>query len=273
MTMPLHFVLVRHGESEGNVIRRLSHQGDHSGFTEQVKSMHSSQYRLSLCGRDQARVAGKWIKENVSIPFHRLWVSEYIRALETAALIDLPKATWFKTPFLRERNAGDLDCLSEAEKREKFAHSMLLHENDSYFWQPPSGESMVDLALRLHRFLDTLHRGHAENCVLAVCHGEVMWGFRILLERLSQNSFNQLLRSTNPFDRIHNCQILHYTRQNPHQPADIRPYTSWVRSTCPGNPDLSLNQWVEIVRPSYSNEQLLLEVEAVPHILEPNRKS
>src|SRR5581483_2691510 len=155
----------------------------------------------------------------------------------TAGLLGFPQAQWFKTPFLRERDAGDLDGLSEDERWQNFSRSMNSWRNDGYFWKPPNGESMVDLALRLHRVLDTMHRGHANDSVIVVCHGEVMWGFRILLERLSQVEFNQLNRSSDPVERIHNCQILHYTRQNPTDPTDIRPHVTWKRSTFPDNPE------------------------------------
>ncbi|MBN9119896.1 MAG: histidine phosphatase family protein [Planctomycetes bacterium] len=264
MTMPLHFVLVRHGESEGNLVRRRERAGDHRGFTEEFRRVHSSQYRLTALGRRQAAGAGTWVRANVGVRFHRYYVSEYIRALETAALLDLPGASWFKTPFLREREAGEFDNLTEAEKERDFARYMLARRNDSYFWKPPNGESMVDVCLRLHRFLDTVHRGHADASVIVVCHANVMQAFRILLERLSQTQFNALANTPNPHERIHNCQVLHYTRQNPADAADVRPHPMWLRSVCPWDLSLSHDGWREIVRSRYTNEDLLREAEGVP---------
>jgi NAD+ kinase len=262
--MPLHFVLVRHGESEGNLVRRREREGDHSGFTEAFRRVHSSQYRLTGLGRRQAAEAGRWIREHIGTRFHRYYVSEYIRAVETAALLTLPGANWFKTPFLREREAGELDSLTEAEKERDFARYMLARRNDSYFWKPPNGESMVDVCLRLHRFLDTVHRGRSEGSMIVVCHANVMQAFRILLERLSQTRFNALANSPNPHDHIHNCQVLHYTRQNPADPADIRPHLLWLRSVCPTDLARSSNEWQTIERGHYTNEDLLREAEAVP---------
>src|SRR4051812_35013805 len=213
MTMPLHFVLVRHGESEGNLVHQRARGGDHRDFTEEFRRVHSSQYRLTGCGRRQAAEAGEWIREHIGTCFHRYYVSEYVRAAETAALLDLPNACWFKTPFLREREAGEFDSLTEAEKERDFARYMLARRNDAYYWKPPNGESMVDVCLRLHRFLDTVHRGHDDASVLVVCHAGVMFAFRALLERLSQNQFNAIYNAEGPLDRIHNCQVLHYTRQ------------------------------------------------------------
>jgi broad specificity phosphatase PhoE len=264
MTMPLHFVLVRHGESEGNLVHRLSREGDHRGFTEAFRRVHSSQYRLTALGRGQAAEAGRWIREHIGSRFHRYYVSEYIRALETAALLGLPDADWFKTPFLREREAGEFDSLTEEEKERDFARYMLARRNDSYFWKPPNGESMVDVCLRLHRFLDTVHRGHNDGSVIVVCHAGVMHAFRILLERLSQNQFNAMYNADSPLDRIHNCQVVHYTRQNPSDATDARAHPTWVRSVCPYDPALSRNEWRAIARSHYSNADLLREAEAVP---------
>jgi broad specificity phosphatase PhoE len=269
MTMPLHFVLVRHGESEGNLVHRRSRDGDHRGFTDAFRRVHSSQYRLTALGRRQAAEAGAWIRANIGTHFHRYYVSEYIRALETAALLDLPDASWFKTPFLREREAGEFDALTEDEKQRDFARYMLARQNDSYFWKPPNGESMVDVCLRLHRFLDTVHRGHNDASVIVVCHAGVMLSFRVLLERLSQTRFNGIYNSRDPHDHIHNCQVLHYTRQNPADATDVRSHSMWVRSVCPGDLTQSSNDWRPIVRARYSNAELLREAEAVPwHTLE-----
>jgi broad specificity phosphatase PhoE len=102
-----YFVLVRHGESEGNVVHRRSREGDHSDFTDEFKGVHSSQYRLTRRGRQQAAQAGDWIRRHIGPHFHRYYVSEYTRAVETADLLALPDARWFKTSFLRERDAGD----------------------------------------------------------------------------------------------------------------------------------------------------------------------
>ena len=267
MTMPLHFVLVRHGQSEGNVAQGKSRKGDHSLFTPEFQQIHSSQYHLTKKGKEQAAKAGKWIEENIGSTFKRYYVSEYVRAVETAALLNLPQAKWFKNPFLREREVGDWDGLSELDRQEKFLRHVLARKNDGYFWKPPNGESIAELCLRIHRFLDTVHRGHSDSSVITVCHGEVMWAFRIMLERLSQNKFNELRRSKNPANQIHNGQVIHYTRQNPKDQQDIHPYPTWVRSVC--TTDLTLSRppkkwWKEIERPVYSSEDLLAEAKGVP---------
>jgi NAD+ kinase len=102
-----------------------SWEGDHSLYTGAFLKRHSSLWRLTDRGRDQARTAGDWLREhclNLPDPFapppgsalaaaaaaaaasgssstakgiYRYYVSEYIRAMETAALMGLPDAKWF----------------------------------------------------------------------------------------------------------------------------------------------------------------------------------
>ncbi len=113
-------------------------------------------------------------------------------------------------------------------------------------------------------FAAAFHRGRGDAWVIVVCHANVIQAFRILLERLSQNQFNAMYNADSPLDRIHNCQVVHYTRQNPADPADVRPHPTWMRSTCPSDEALSRNEWRPIVRGSFTNEDLLREAEAVP---------
>ena len=50
-------VLVRHGESEGNLAFNKSMQGDHSLYSGKFLERHSSLWRLTDRGREQVRTA------------------------------------------------------------------------------------------------------------------------------------------------------------------------------------------------------------------------
>jgi hypothetical protein len=76
----LDFVLVRHGESEGNTAYDRSRAGDHSLYSGDFLTRHSSQWRLTERGRWQAKKAGAWIMKNMDCNFHRYYTSEYSRA-------------------------------------------------------------------------------------------------------------------------------------------------------------------------------------------------
>ena len=130
----LDFVLVRHGESEGNTAYDRSRAGDHSLYSGDFLTRHSSQWRLTERGRWQAKKAGAWIMKNMDCNFHRYYTSEYsrfyfrwdypiygsaaacavhryFRAMETAALLGLPNARWFTEVRARPLCALQVPCI------------------------------------------------------------------------------------------------------------------------------------------------------------------
>lgn len=262
MTMPIDLVLVRHGQSEGNLAKRLSEAGDDSVFTEEFRQRHSSSFRLTDLGREQAVQAGRWIRDNIGHRFDRYYVSEYLRAKETAAHLGLPSAKWYQDFYLRERDYGLMDIVSEDERQTRFAEHVGRRRIDGFYWTPPGGESVAQVCLRVDRVLQTLHRECNDKRVIIVCHGEVMWAFRIRLERLSQRRFHELETSKDSKDRMNNGQILHYSRRDPTSGV-MMSHVGWMRSVCPTNLALSRNSWERLVRPTFTNEDLLAEVEEV----------
>ncbi|HVT74952.1 MAG TPA: histidine phosphatase family protein [Candidatus Paceibacterota bacterium] len=261
--MPKNLILVRHGQSEGNVASGLSHHGDHSAFTEAFKDRHGSTWRLSKKGREQALSAGKYLKQ-LGIVFDRHYVSEYLRAMETASLLDIPDAEWYVDFYLRERDWGEMEVMSIEEREKRYADTLRRRKASPFYWTPPNGQSMADLCLRVDRVIETLHRECAGRNVIIVCHGEVMSAFQVRLERMSQERFRELCLSRDPKVRINNCQIIHYTRaDNPNQYADGNslPHVAWVRSVCPWDEERS-SDWRQISRQTYSNEALYERVEA-----------
>jgi broad specificity phosphatase PhoE len=77
--MPVDLVLVRHGQSEGNLAQKLSREGDVSHWSKEFRERHNSLYRLTDTGRLQARIAGEYIKAFISPYFDKYFTSEYVR--------------------------------------------------------------------------------------------------------------------------------------------------------------------------------------------------
>jgi NAD+ kinase len=169
--------------------------------------------------------------------------------------------------YLRERDWGVFDNMAEDERLVKYPDWKKKRKQDGFFWAPPNGESVADVCLRNERILNTLHRECSDKRVVIVLHGETMWAFRVRLERMSQKRYHELDESKDPKDQIYNCQILHYTRRNPGT-NELAPYLNWFRSICPSDLRLSRNSWETIVRPKYSNEDLLAEVEKTPRLID-----
>jgi hypothetical protein len=106
--------------------------------------------------------------------------------------------------------------------------------------------------------------------VLIVCHGNVMEGFRLLLERMTQFHWLKLRDSKSSFDKIHNCQILWYSRRNPNS-GHVHGQLSWLRSICPWDVTRSRNSWERLTRPTYANHQLLEVVHTIPQLVNNDR--
>src|SRR3990167_8242342 len=91
MTMPNHLVLVRHGESEGNVVARAGKAGNHQLFTDEFFERPGHEWRLTDTGVEQAKAAGLWIGRFLLSVYPELndgfgvyYTSPHIRTRETA---------------------------------------------------------------------------------------------------------------------------------------------------------------------------------------------
>lgn len=259
--LPKNIYWVRHGQSELNAALKMFKEGKTDVFDGPVGERHGSKYRLTDLGREQAKMARDYIKSDPEIQLDATsayYVSEFVRAKETAALLELPDAAWKVEYYLRERDYGDFEVRGKLGNMKPTLHH-------SFYSAPPNGDSIASTCLRVDRVLSTMAKENTNQNVIAVCHGEFMWGVRCRLEKLGEEGFMQLEESPNPHDHIWNCQILHYSRFD----ADGKEYPHYVRfrSICPTDLNLSSNEWQPILRNRRSNEELLKECEQYPVLL------
>jgi broad specificity phosphatase PhoE len=286
MSMPTDLVLVRHGESEGNVTVTNGKAGDLSGYTEEFTSTPGHLWRLTDLGRDQAAAIGGWLaaefaarpragkrKGSDLVTFDRHFVSPYVRTRETAGTLDLPGATWRINRALRERDWGDIGSLTRQEfrSRPEYLLNARIKRNDPLYWVAPNGESVAQVAEdRVRNLLGTLHRECDGQRVLAVTHGDWMWAARLVLERWSDEEF--AARDIDPEQQIANCQVLHYTRTDP-VTGEAAEKLSWLRTAAPvragGGWTVAVSPWQEIGRPPLTNAELLAGVATVPRFTVP----
>jgi glucosyl-3-phosphoglycerate phosphatase len=150
-------LLVRHGESEWNAVRRLQGQAD---------------IDLSEKGRQQA-VALKGTID--ALKPDRVLTSDLKRARDTAALLGYADAQL--TPGLREIHVGEWTATAIAE--------IIDRERDNYrgwragVFAPPGGEAWRDFAERTEGAVRSALEGSER--LLVVCHGGVI---RALLQSL-----------------------------------------------------------------------------------------
>ena len=262
--LPIDLILVRHGLSEGNVANKASRNRDNSFFTPEFRERHSRNFRLTDKGIEQAEAAGEWLRANVPQPLDRFYVSDYIRAKETAAHLHLPHALWRQEFHLRERDKALMDNLPVDEQETLFKQEQKQYELDPFLSYPAGGgESIAGLCLRARAtMLSHLARSWSSARVIEVSHGHFMRANQLELEGLSHDDFIRLDSSERSEDKIRNCQILWYSRHDPDTHELMEHYVA-RRSVCPWDPKGDYG-WMRIRRKKFTDEELLTEVNMYP---------
>ena len=77
MTMPKDLLFVRHGQSEANIVQKRDDHGVDPAVAAALFERPDWQHRLSDLGVEQAKNAGKWLRQNIGdiALFDALYVS------------------------------------------------------------------------------------------------------------------------------------------------------------------------------------------------------
>lgn len=208
---PSRLLLVRHGESAGNV----AHDAAHAAGQARIDiADRDADVPLSERGIEQARALGSWMAAQPASARPEIVISSpYRRACQTAALVrehgglvpDAPSTVVDER--LREREFGVLDRLTHqgvAELMPEQAQFRALL--GKFYHRPPGGESWCDVILRLRSAVHTLSLHYAGRRVLIVTHEVVVLCFRYLLEELDEA---QILAIDAQGD-VANCAVTEY---------------------------------------------------------------
>ncbi|KAI9016813.1 alpha-ribazole phosphatase [Hyaloraphidium curvatum] len=181
---PREIILLRHGESEGNI------------SPEAMEKVPDYRMPLTAAGRAQARAAGEEVGARVR-PGERicLWCSPYERTRQTAdAVLEAlgegghHKVLRFEEPRLREMDWGNLQDAKQIrgikEERAAFGH---------FFYRVPGGESGADCYDRISSFFETMFRAFERpnvrpDVAVIVTHGLML---RIFLMRFFHMRFEE----------------------------------------------------------------------------------
>lgn len=213
--MPDQVILLRHGQSMGNIDeRRYSTTADNA-------------MPLTRLGWEQAKAAGKLLKQKLLLRKNvHFIVSPYVRAVETfhgiasawcdpseydyiedederlkawyARLLEMG-LTWHEDPRIREQDFGNFQDPTRIKKakedRNKFG---------AFYYRFPHGESASDVFDRISTFLDSLWRSFDVNqcrTYVIITHGI---SIRVLLARYFRYTVDQFHMLLNP----RNCEII-----------------------------------------------------------------
>lgn len=270
MTMPISLVLERHGESESNRAKALFEEGKTFSTEHDLMQVHTSERRLTPKGVEQAKAAGTWLKEHWYDPAnpdgYRFYVSPYVRAMETAGHSGIG-SKWQCDARLMERNWGSFDQMPYGERARLFQEELRLRKDHAFFWRPTNGETLQDVFLRIRDMTASLHRDCSDKRVLIVSHGETMWVWRTVLERLMPMQLRELMLVDDDRIWIHNCRLIEYTRER--EDGSLAPRFVRMRFVNPMEPDDAKTNWDwhEIPRVNWSHEDLLTFTEKFPRFI------
>lgn len=146
----MYLYLVRHGQSEGNVLKTFHGQTD---------------YPLTETGREQARQAAEKLKD---IPFTRCCASDLSRAWDTALACLKGRAVEAECcPALREQNVGDIEGLTWEQMEKRYPKELQVFLGDWFHSTPPGGESAQEMAARVGACVDEIIARGEDTLVVA----------------------------------------------------------------------------------------------------------
>lgn len=185
---PKRIILIRHGESQANVDKYL------------FGSVPDYTIELTDFGREQAREAGKRLKELVQDESLYFYVSPFWRARSTfegvASAFPRNQFEYSEEPRLREQEWGYLRCNEDFDKicRER-------REYGTFYYRIPGGEAGSDVYDRMNDLLGSLYRDfsdkdYPQNCVL-VTHGLTIRLFIMRFFHLTVEEFELMIAPKN----------------------------------------------------------------------------
>ena len=191
-------LLVRHGESQGNV---AASDARAAGAQQIDVPARDADVDLSPLGQRQARAIGGSLAAMAGEARPQaLVVSPYLRARETARLacaeagLDLPTRI---DERLRDRELGVLDRLTFEGVQARFPEEAERRRwQGKFYHRPAGGESWVDVALRLRSWLAELDRASVPDRLLVVSHDVVIALLRYVCEDLDEEQVLELARDT-----------------------------------------------------------------------------
>jgi broad specificity phosphatase PhoE len=211
MNWPQQLIIVRHGQSAGNLARDAAHET----FADRIAlTSRDADVPLSALGKEQARALGLWFgnlpgRERPEV----LLSSPYVRALQTAEVFRDAGGTLEQVPIcfderLREKEFGILDGLTTSGVANVFPDQAEFRRLlGKFYHRPPGGESWCDVILRLRSVLDTISLHYRGRRVMIFTHQVVVLCMRYIIETLDEAAILRIDREGD----VANCAITEYT--------------------------------------------------------------
>ncbi len=213
MNRPALLVLVRHGQSQRNVVKKRNRYYLDDESRRSVKGVPDHLIALTDEGRRQAEETGRALRDTFDA-FDYVFHSGYTRTIETAEqlLAAYPEDERARMVvrhhlFIRERDGGHTYDMTDAEAAAAFPWLQEYWTTfGPFFSRPPGGESLAQVCERVYAFLQKMARTMAGRRVLVVSHGGTIWCLRYVLEGWS---YEEAARRFNA-EPMRNCAVTSY---------------------------------------------------------------
>ncbi len=212
---PNRIILVRHGESEGNLDDTI------------YERVPDPRIGLTPKGFEQARQTGAVIRDLLDGESVEVYASPYVRTRQTVEAMGLPVAAGDVRvePRLREQDWANfqdpVDIAEQKAQRDRYGH---------FFYRFTEGESGSDVYDRVSTFLESMHRNFetplAPRNVVIVTHGLTMRLFCMRWFHWSVDYFESL-------DNPGNAQPVVLLRQPDFRYKLEAPFTQWDTAVVP----------------------------------------
>ncbi|QBX55576.1 histidine phosphatase family protein [Nocardioides seonyuensis] len=206
---PTQLILVRHGQSVGNVAAEAAMRDK----LEQIDvPARDPDVTLSDLGREQAEAVGRWLAD---LPEDErpevLWTSPYRRARETAEValgvagLEIGRRV---DERLRDRDMGVTDKLTSAGIRAAYPDEAERRDwLGKFYYRPAGGESWADVAFRVRAVLTDLGNTEKAKRVLVTGHDVVLLLFCYVAEGLDEEQVLDRARD-NPLKNAAICRLV-----------------------------------------------------------------
>jgi len=210
---PALLVLVRHGQSQRNIVKKQNRFYLDDESRKAVKGVPDHLIELTDEGRRQSAETGVALRQAYGT-FDYVVHSGYARTVQTLEHIleaytadERARMPVRHHLFVRERDGGHAYDMTDAEAQAAFPWLQdYWNTFGPFFARPPGGESLADVCERVYAFLQKLARTMAGRRVLVVTHGGTIWCFRYVLERWTYEEAERRFRTeNNP-----NCAVTAY---------------------------------------------------------------
>lgn len=172
--------IVRHGESEGNVLGIIQGHRD---------------FPLTARGKEQAAILAR---DLAGVTFMAVYASDLARAKETAAIVASQKKLAVKTTaLLRERHFGEFENDASVESQRELIELLKVHESvvtSERFKQKlrEDIESDEEVVARCILFLREVAIAYANQNILVVSHSGMIRALLIHLGVFTYQDFNRI---------------------------------------------------------------------------------